>query len=567
MPARAAQPAAPGPPLYQSEKRERGRRRPPRAERARRRAPSSRAARTRPSAASATSAGAAEAEERHPADARVAAGAERVDERDRPRGVREPVHRAPPLSPIRARSRLVSVSASRRSKATVPSPSQIGPVRREEREDRVLEPDRREAVGDRRDDVRGDERDREQRQVPVQALDEEARQRLACASGEPATPSRTTRGEQEQGDDAGAAGRVPEGARRRRPRASSRRAGSMQPPRASRRRRRARRRRGASRGGQAAAARARPAPRRRARPTRCPATFASTQVAAATVTVRHGVTAGRPVRGIDEVVELGAAGAPAAHGGAGAGERRRRRARPSGPGDVERRGVVVGDPDRPAAGRLRRRRRRRRRRARRARRSRRRLVGGGGAAVGRERLRGRAEVELGSGRHADGRALLVQLDDLPAGDAVEAQRRSRPVAGGDEAERAVVAGEAQRAADRRVDEPVRRGARRRARRGAPRAAAARRGRAGRPARFTAASSLSSRKRLHAQVDGMELPLERAPARPAAPRARRRRRRPSSRAPGTTRPRSRASGDDDRRAGVGAGARAQAQESAQAPERA
>ena len=71
-------------------------------------------------------AGADGGEQLHPADARVAAGAERVDERDRPRGVREPVHRAPRPQPSRARSRLVTVSASRRSNATVPSPSQIG---------------------------------------------------------------------------------------------------------------------------------------------------------------------------------------------------------------------------------------------------------------------------------------------------------------------------------------------------------------------------------------------------------------------------------------------------------
>ena len=82
-----------------------------------------------------------------------------------------------------------TMSASRRSKATAPSPSQIGRYGETERHDRVREPDRREAVGDRRDDVDGDEREREQRQVAVQAGDDEARPAVAA----PARRSRARR--------------------------------------------------------------------------------------------------------------------------------------------------------------------------------------------------------------------------------------------------------------------------------------------------------------------------------------------------------------------------------------
>src|ERR1019366_4186477 len=151
---------------------------------------------------------------------------------------------------------------------------------------------------------------------------------------------------------------------------------------------------------------------------------------------------------IENVVDVRLAAPPAPH-------RRARRGQAAGAqcdrlsGLLGRRGVVVGDADRPAAGRRR--------------------AGGRDVPadahqhatveilyrarrgdVGRERLGGRAVVELDARRHAEGRARIVQLDASPAAGPPEADR----TAGADRGEVPVVAGGAQRGADRRVEVAV-----------------------------------------------------------------------------------------------------------------
>ena len=78
------------------------------------------------------------------------------------------------------------------------------------------------------------------------------------------------------------------------------------------------------------------------------ATFASTQVLPATLTVRQGDSCRSAGARIDEMVQLGRAAPPAPHRRGGrreaAGSERNRR-----PGRVERRCMVVADPHRPAA--------------------------------------------------------------------------------------------------------------------------------------------------------------------------------------------------------------------------
>lgn len=75
-----------------------------------------------------------------------------------------------------------------------------------------------------------------------------------------------------------------------------------------------------------------------------------------------------------------------------------------------------------------------------------------GAAVGGERLRGGAEIELDTRRESDRAGPRIDADDPPPGHAFEPGTERVRVALGDDAERRVVPGEAERPADGRVDE-------------------------------------------------------------------------------------------------------------------
>ena len=247
-----------------------------------------------------------------------------------------------------------------------------------------LRRDRRVAVRDRRPDVERDEDQREQRQVAVEIGDGEPRPALAAPAARAEHAEQRRRGQEEERDDAGGAGQVPERGHgvssgqpltvTTAPSAAASLAGSP---------------RSASQAGAASPSTT----------DAVLAALASTHEPAATVTVRQGVSAGRAVRGSTmwwssppEVVqrrtcvpELASPPADDRNGRTG---------------PVERRGVVVGDPHRPAAvgGRTRdgdvaaegdehagadrpcdRRRR----------------------AVGGERLRSRAEIELDAVRDAN----------------------------------------------------------------------------------------------------------------------------------------------------------------------
>ena len=181
------------------------------------------------------------------------------------------------------------------------------------------------------------------------------------------------------------------------------------------------------------------------------AMLASTQVRAATLTVRQttvGRTAGSGDRRCDAGARRrGSTGAP----WCSRSPARPRRSRRSGPGASNAAAwssvTRTGQP--PAGAAPPRRRRRRGSRARpppvRARRARR-------GAIGREGLRGRAEIELDASRDAHRAALLVHLDRPPA------RRRDEPSTRRGRArelgEVAVVAGQAQRSADRGIDVAV-----------------------------------------------------------------------------------------------------------------
>ena len=184
------------------------------------------------------------------------------------------------------------------------------------------------------------------------------------------------------------------------------------------------------------------------------AMLASAQDAAATLTWRHGVSAGRPERGSRMWWASPLVGPPAADGRARRGEAAARD-RDHGARAGERGGVIVGDAHRPAAG------------------------GGGpatatspprqtrapepvadaircGGPVGGPRLRRRAEVELDARRDEQRPLLVVELD-VPPGPA------PRAAIGADaprltlahEREGPVVARRPELRAERRIDEPVR----------------------------------------------------------------------------------------------------------------
>ena len=165
--------------------------------------------------------------------------------------------------------------------------------------------------------------------------DDETRPARALPARRACDTERHDGGEQDQRDDAGATRREPESVRAHAETSAGQPATNVHDP--STPTRRAGRRRSASHSAGSGSKKA-----------AVLATFASTQVFAATVTVRHGERAGRPVRGSIEVMQLDAAAAPAAHG-----RRRRREAsaleRDRRPGTVERRSMVVGDAYGPAA--------------------------------------------------------------------------------------------------------------------------------------------------------------------------------------------------------------------------
>ena len=205
--------------------------------------------------------------------------------------VREPVEGAPERRPdpraqqARHDEREQEVEGDRAE----PEPDRAGTARRTGR--RRPEPDRREAVRDRRHDVQGDEDDREQRQVAMQVADRESRP-AARRSAERSDAEQDRGRQEQQGDDAAARVSGTRGPSRCLPR--RRHAASAvrgQPPTY-----RTSRRGPTSRAGAVGA----PASRARRRPRTIAAvlaTFASTHEAAATLTVRQGVSAGRPVRG------------------------------------------------------------------------------------------------------------------------------------------------------------------------------------------------------------------------------------------------------------------------------
>ena len=81
------------------------------------------------------------------------------------------------------------------------------------------------------------------------------------------------------------------------------------------------------------------------------------------------------------------------------------------------------------------------------------LCRGERGAVSGERLRRRTQIELHTGRDPDRSAILVQLDESPAGSRRESHCAA-PVSPADDRERPVVAGESEPAADGRVDQPA-----------------------------------------------------------------------------------------------------------------
>ena len=226
------------------------------------------------------------------------------------------------------------------------------------------------------------------------------------------------------------------------------------------------------------------------------AVLASTHDAAATVTVRHGEAAGLPVRGstmwcssppavaqrrtvVPELASppdmIETAGPGASSGAAWSSampDRPASRRRLSGDRDVAAEAHEHAGP-----GRVRRCARR---------------------AIGGERLRRRAEVELDPSRGAHRAARLAQLDLAPPRGGLERRTEQPPVAGADDGHRPVVAGKPQRV-DPRSGRRARRWPRRRAAPRAPPRAGARSPRSRpRPRAFTWTSSESERKRLQAR---------------------------------------------------------------------
>ena len=282
--------------------------------------------------------------------------------------------------------------------------------------------------------------EREQRDVAVEPLDHEARPAGGGPGGARRWRSRARRSTVSSSsvDRAGGARQVPEGARSDVARAASGDGREhVRRPAGGQRDRSVVRDEARGQAGRVEPGRARASPRMIAVVL---AMLASTQDAAATLTVRQRSTAGAPGRGVEDVVDLGLAAPPAAHASCSRSRGRRSAARSSGPapwpaaawssvtctaqppaGAVP--AVAMSPPmltSTPPAIALRR---------------------GGGRQVGGQRLGGRAEVEFDAG--AGSRTVPWRSSSC---DAPPARRAGEPhrSAVADRGEVAVVAGDAQR---------------------------------------------------------------------------------------------------------------------------
>ena len=374
-----------------------------------------------------------------PRGARVGSGPEAVQQRDRPARVRDPVDRPPGAQPEPRPDQAGHDERDQQVERERSEPEPQRPVRRGERDDGVERAQVGERVEHRREDVRGEQHDDEKRQVPVQAVDEEPRQ---PGGGAPAQRPRDAeddgRREEDERDRAGAAAQVPERARGGRddhaaslgqaPTCTTAPVGVDEPRGQAERLEPCRRVRAADDRGGARGVRVHA--RRRGHAHGAPG--------------RRGRLAGRRV---DDVMDDPPAPAPPAHAGA----RRRQRAaaqrdplpRRAGPG-----AVILGDVDRPAAGRDRSGGRDVAAEAHQRRRPRRRRDGGRGA-VGREGLRGRAEVEARARVEPQQAVPGVERHGPPPGRRAAADGARR--FGAHRREVAVVAERDQRRLDGRVD--------------------------------------------------------------------------------------------------------------------
>ena len=357
----------------------------------------------------------------HEAGARVAARAERMDERDRPAGVRQPVNASPEAVADPRAQQAREDEREQEVESDRPEAEPDRAIAGRERDERISNPHRRVAVRDGRQHVDGDEGDRKQRQVLVQPADGKARPARAAPARRRQNAERDRRGQQEQCDDAGAAGQVPVRLRIEQPAAIMRLPLVVGPAGgdALSRRRRARGGPGDARSSSQAGA---ASPRTIAA---VAATFASTQLVAATLTHCHGVSAQARRSRVEDVVRFTTVGAPAPNGRA----RRREAARgdrDDRAGAVEGRVVVrrrCGSASLPAAAFRQPRCRRRAKRARRARSSGVRSARPSGRRTRpwrsrRDRARHRAAPAACSW-------LDVELDVVPRGRA-GASRRERP---------------------------------------------------------------------------------------------------------------------------------------------
>ena len=149
-------------------------------------------------------------EREHPRRLGVGAGAEPVHQRDRPARVGEPVQTAPravaepPADEARDRQRDQQVGGD----GAEAEPQRA--IVRLERDDRVDDRDGRERVEQRRADVDGEQRDRQQRHGPVHRRDREAGRAARSPGPDLADPEHDARRQQHQRHRTGAARRVPE---------------------------------------------------------------------------------------------------------------------------------------------------------------------------------------------------------------------------------------------------------------------------------------------------------------------------------------------------------------------
>ena len=148
----------------------------------------------------------------HERQLRVGAGTEAVQHDQRPAEVRQPVDDPPraraDAMPQEARDRQCEHEVER--DRAEPEPQR--PVAREERHHRVLPPDRRKAVDDDRGDVEDDHDDREQRDVAVDGLGDEAGPPGAAPPHGGHDPEDHADGQQDERGDARGAARDTRGA-------------------------------------------------------------------------------------------------------------------------------------------------------------------------------------------------------------------------------------------------------------------------------------------------------------------------------------------------------------------